>query len=377
MLKNLVLRRFLLSVLAGVFSSISLLSANEEIPLQIILKIDKGGSHPEVFHLDDPIRIGFDVFTARKYSIDDVYREPLKLNNRSFFIFKGNQRVLMPERMENRIYPAPGYNIFSLDEVIKPHGLGEYRIKMVYSYKERGEEKPIYYAATRERWLGEVTSNELKIKVIPILPEKVKRIRNILSDMNRALRSSFLSVSSFERSMDRLIMVGEDAVPYIIEVVLLEMKEQRQERPPSGYSTPFLLKALSQITGEDTRFDFETYRREFEMHKKIAGEELMWKAAENLIQWWQQKVERDGVPEDWLSIRLNENGYLIGDSLVRSLSSVLDALEDENLFIRLNAGIWLKRYAGKDFGYDASSPLDGREEAVAKWRVWYKQQKKR
>lgn len=365
---SLVLAFGLTSVANATDSNLEGTSGAEEKPLQITLKIVNSGPHREVFHLDDPIQIGFDVEAT-----DAVYREPLMLNNRSLLLFKGKQRVLMPERMENRIYPFPGYNIFSLDEIIKPHGLGEYRIKMVYSYKERSEEKLGYFAATRGRWFGEAVSNELTIKVIPVLPEKVKRIRNILSDMKRARFATLISANIFERHMNRLIALGKEAVPYIIDALLAE----REERSTLGWasSIPFLSKALILITdGEPIGFDVDIYRREFEMHKN--SEDAIWKAAK-WIQWWEQKAERDGVPEEWLSIRLNEHGYLTGDSLAQSLQSVLDALEDKDLWICLNAGIWLKRYAGKDFGYDASSPLAKRQQAVAKWRVWYEQQKKR
>jgi hypothetical protein len=378
-------KEVLVLVLAVVLCILMPQAALADGALEITLKVERKGPHPEVFYLDRPIQIGFDIRAT-----DNVYREPLLLNNHSFLVFKGNERVLMSERMEDRIYPSPGYNIFTLDEIIKPHGVGVYRLMMVYSYKEQGEENPFYAVLTGERWFGEVVSNELIIKVIPVLPEDVKRIRGLITDITgRARYSSALYVSSFERPMDRLVMVGDEAVPYIIEALFADMKErltmekklaQGGEGSPPIYwllSTPFLLEALAEITGEDVGFDFSTYRSELKGHKEITQEEAILEAVGKWIQWWQEKVARDGVPEKWLAVLLNENGYLTGDSLASSIPSLLDALADENGWLRLHTALWLKSYSGKDFGYDASAPPAKREKAIAKWRAWQKRKEKK
>lgn len=72
-----------------------------------------------------------------------------------------------------------------------------------------------------------------------------------------------------------------------------------------------------------------------------------------------------------LAIALGENGIYIG------ISTLIDALELEEVGARAIAAAKLLEYTGESFDFDASGAAPSRAEAVKKWREWWQENKVR
>lgn len=81
-----------------------------------------------------------------------------------------------------------------------------------------------------------------------------------------------------------------------------------------------------------------------------------------LVKAWQVSV---GQAQLALAIALGENGIYIG------FSTLLEALELEEVGARSLAAAKLTEYTGETFGYEAEGPSDQRQQAIARWKEWW------